>query len=116
MTLFMWIGASQVANWQYNFQSAMEVQLIQQDNACPHTSRRTQVAKAKIWLDCATPSPYSRDLAPSDFHLLEPLKDALRDTRFEYDESVIRAVRTWLCEQETSWYREGMHAPVSCWR
>jgi hypothetical protein len=23
---------------------------------------------------------------------------------------VIRAVRTWLCEQETSWYKEGMHA------
>jgi hypothetical protein len=29
---------------------------------------------------------------------------------------VIRAVRTWLREQETSWYREGMHALVSCWR
>jgi hypothetical protein len=26
---------------------------------------------------------------------------------------VIRAVRTWLREQETSWYREGMHALVS---
>jgi hypothetical protein len=29
---------------------------------------------------------------------------------------VIRAVRTWLREQETSWYREGMHAHVSRWR
>jgi len=35
---------------------------------------------------------------------------------FEDDESVIRAVRTWLPEQETSWYREGMHALVSRWR
>jgi hypothetical protein len=26
--------------------------------------------------------------------------------------NVIRAVRTWLREQETSWYREGMHALV----
>jgi len=42
--------------------------------------------------------------------------DALRAIRFEDDESVIRAVRMWLCEQETSWYREGMHAPVSRWR
>jgi hypothetical protein len=39
----------------------------------------------------------------------------VRGTRFEDDESVIRAVRTWLREQETSWYREGMHALVSCW-
>jgi len=28
---------------------------------------------------------------------------------------MIRAVRTWLCEQETSWYEEGMHALVSHW-
>jgi hypothetical protein len=28
-------------------------------------------------------------------------------------ETEIRAVRTWLREQETSWYREGMHAIVS---
>ena len=60
--------------------------------------------------------PYSPDLAPSDFHLFGPLKDALRGTRFEDDESVICAVRTWLREQETCWYSEGMHALVSCWR
>ena len=48
-----------------------------------------------------------------DFYLLGPLKDALRGTRFDDDESVIRAVRTWLRELETSWYRGGMHA---CWR
>ena len=35
---------------------------------------------------------------------------------FEGDESVIRAEGTWLREQETSWYREGMHALVSRWR
>ena len=60
--------------------------------------------------------PYSPDLAPSDFHLFGPLKDSLCGTRFEDDESVIRVVRTWLHEQETSWYREGMHALVSRWR
>jgi len=35
--------------------------------------------------------------------------------RGEVDESVIRAVRTSLRKQETSWYREGMHALVSRW-
>jgi histone-lysine N-methyltransferase SETMAR len=56
---------------------------------------------------------YSPDLALSDFHLFGPLKDALRGARFEDDESVILAVRTWLREQESSWYREGMHALAS---
>jgi hypothetical protein len=59
---------------------------------------------------------YSPDLAPSGFYLFGPLKDALCGTRFENDKSVIRAVRTWLREQETSWYREGLHALVSRWR
>ena len=55
-------------------------------------------------------------LAQKDFHLFGPLKDALRGAKFEDDDSVIRAVRTWLREQETSWYKEGMHALVSRWR
>ena len=59
---------------------------------------------------------YSPDLAPSDFHIFGPLKDALCGIRFEDDESVISAVRTCLHEQETSWNREGMHALVSRWR
>jgi hypothetical protein len=36
-------------------------------------------------------------------------------TSFEDDKSVIGAVRTRIHEQETSWYREGMHALVSHW-
>jgi len=32
----------------------------------------------------------------------------------EDDKTMIRAVRTWLREQETNRYREGMHALVSC--
>jgi histone-lysine N-methyltransferase SETMAR len=87
--------------------------LIQHDNARPHTSLRTQEAIAKFGWTVHPHPPYS--LAPSDFHLFGPLKDALRGTRFEDYESVIRAVRTWLREQETSWYREGMHALVSRW-
>ena len=65
---------------------------------------RTQEAIAKFgWTVLPHPS-YSPDLAPSDFHLFGPLKDALRGTRFEDDKSVIRTVRTWLREQETSRY------------
>jgi histone-lysine N-methyltransferase SETMAR len=77
--------------------------LIQHDNARTHTSLRTQEAITKFGWTVLPHPPFSPDLAPSDFHLLGPLKDALLGTRFEVDESVIRAVRTWLREQETSW-------------
>jgi hypothetical protein len=45
-----------------------------------------------------------------------PLNAGFRELRLQEVESVIRAVRTWLREQETSWYRECMHALVSRWR
>jgi hypothetical protein len=45
-----------------------------------------------------------------------PLDAGFREIRLQEADSVIRAVRTWLREQETSWYREGMHAIVSRWR
>jgi hypothetical protein len=81
---------------------------------CPSSHKSLNPrGNCQIWLDCAPPSPHSPDLAPSYFHLFGPLKGTLRGTRFEDDKNVIHAVRTWLCEQEMSWYREGLHALVS---
>jgi hypothetical protein len=61
-------------------------------------------------------SPYSPDLAPSDFHLFGSLKDALCGTHFEDDNSTIEAVKKWLRRKDKSWYRHGIHALVPCWR
>jgi hypothetical protein len=44
-----------------------------------------------------------------------PLDAGFRELRFQDDENVIRAVRTCLREQETSWYKDGMRALVSRW-
>jgi hypothetical protein len=44
------------------------------------------------------------------------LDAGFRELRLQEVDRVILAVRTWLREQETSWYREGMHALVSRWR
>jgi hypothetical protein len=59
--------------------------------------------------------PYSPDLAPSDFHLFGSLKDVLHGTHFEDVNSIIEAVRKWLCRQDNSWYQQGIHALVPCW-
>jgi hypothetical protein len=44
------------------------------------------------------------------------LDAGFRELRLQEVESMIRAVRTWLLEQEKSWYRVCMHALVSRWR
>jgi histone-lysine N-methyltransferase SETMAR len=90
--------------------------LLQHDNARPHTSLRTREHITKMGWTVLPHPPYSPDLAPSDVHLFGSLKDALRGTHFEGDNSVIEAVRKWLHRQDKSWYRQGIHTLVPHWR
>lgn len=89
--------------------------LLLHDNARPHTSLATREAITKLGWTVLPHPPYSPDLAPSDFHLFGPLKDALRGTRFEDDEGVIHAAKKWLHDQDKIWYGLGIHALVSRW-
>ena len=51
--------------------------LLQHDSARPHTSLCTREAVATIVWTVLPYPPYNPDIAPSDFHLLGRLKDAL---------------------------------------
>jgi histone-lysine N-methyltransferase SETMAR len=48
--------------------------LFRHDNARPHTARATQERIQELQWEFLEHSPYSPDLAPSDFHLFGPLK------------------------------------------
>ena len=66
-------------------------------------------------LQCYSHPPYNPGLAPSDFHQFGDLKDVVHSTKFETDDDVIRAVRTWLCKQDKAWYQQGIHTLVPHW-
>jgi len=51
---------------------------------------------------------YNPDLAPSDFHLFRPLKQALRGRRFSCDDDVKAAVLQWLRAQPKTFFAEGI--------
>ena len=62
--------------------------LFHQDNARPHTAKKTlELIKIFGWEVVPHP-PYSPDLAPSDYHLFGPLKNHLRGTKLSDDEAV----------------------------
>jgi transposase len=52
--------------------------------------------------------PYSPDLAPSDYHLIGPLKDHLKGYHYETDEAVQEAVQSWLRGAGTDLYSRGI--------
>ncbi|GBL86038.1 hypothetical protein AVEN_89093-1 [Araneus ventricosus] len=56
----------------------------------------------KFW----TTTPYSPDLATSDFHLFRHLKHHLGGNHYNDDVEVKTAVTSWLLEQAASFYEE----------
>ena len=66
----------------------MSKRLLQHHNAKPHTSLKTREMITSIGWTIITHSLYSRNLAPCDFHLFEPLKEIIRGQQFTTDEQV----------------------------
>ena len=62
--------------------------LFLQDNARPHTAHRTMCTLQQLGWEVLPHPPYSPDLAPSDFHLVGPLKEFLGGQHFGTDDEV----------------------------
>ena len=58
---------------------------------------------------------YSPDLAPSDYHLFGPLKDALRGLRFTSNKGVKEGVHEWLAAQPKTFFSEGIQKILERW-
>ena len=89
--------------------------LLQHDNARPHTSLKTRKVTSFFGWTTISHSPYSPDLAPSDFYLFGTLKKSLRGRNFSSDEEVKIAVRKWLKTQPVEFYNEEICALVKRW-
>ena len=93
----------------------MESVLFHHDNARPHTSARTRETITSFgWTTLPHPA-YSPDLAPSDFHLFGPMKEALRGQHYRCDEEVKTAVKNWLKDQPAEFYEAGIRGLAKRW-
>jgi len=62
------------------------------DNARPHTAAHTVETLQNLKFEVLAHPPYNPELAPSDYHLFGPLKEALRGRRFTADQELKEAV------------------------
>ena len=82
--------------------------LLLHDNARPHTARaRIDVLKT-LKSEVLSHSPYSPDLAPSDFHFFPHLKRDLKGTRFTSDDEAKQAVMSWIKQSTPEFFIDGM--------
>ncbi len=60
-------------------------------------------------------SPYSPDLAPSDFHVFRKMKMDLKGKRFSSDDDVKAAVMAWLDSQPLTFWESGIERCKDRW-
>jgi hypothetical protein len=70
--------------------------VLHHDNTRPHTAAATVETIQKLKLELLPHPSFSPNLAPCDYHILEPLKNALRGRQFANDEEVKDAMYKWL--------------------
>ncbi|GBM43791.1 hypothetical protein AVEN_92776-1 [Araneus ventricosus] len=73
--------------------------ILLHDNAMPHSARVTQQVIDSFGWEQMNYPPYSSDLAPSYLRLFLHLKRFLSGQRFEEDEKVKDALKSWLLSQ-----------------
>ena len=89
--------------------------LLLHGNARPHTAIHTLQTLVNLGFMVLEHPAYSPHLAPSDYHLFGPLKDALRGHRFTSDEGVKEAVHAWLAAQPKTFFSEGIQKLLERW-
>ena len=87
--------------------------LLLHDNARPRTVHLTINTIRQLNWEVLEHPAYSPDLAPSDFHLFGPLKNALRG-RFAADE-VKEVVHDWLRSQPQTFFSNGIKKLTDRW-
>ena len=78
------------------------------DNAATQRALATQKKLAYLGFQCLDHSPYSPDLAPSDYHLFSGLKKQLIFCHFSSDAEVIAVAETWLDRQPSEFFLSGL--------
>ena len=89
--------------------------LLQHDYPRPHMVRSTVATIQDLSFECLPHSRYSQDLAPSDFHVFGPLKQAMGGKSFRFDEEVQQTVHEWLHSQPKDFFSRGTHGLPKGW-
>ena len=91
--------------------------LMQQDNAKPHTAKKTKDKFKELEGVEVLPHPgYSPDCAPSDYGLFRSLQHSLKGRRFESFDEVEEACQEFFDSKPAEWYFEQIRKLAERWQ
>jgi histone-lysine N-methyltransferase SETMAR len=91
--------------------------LFQQDNAKPHTAKKTKAKFEELDGVEVLPHPaYSPDCAPSDYGLFRSMQHFLKGRRFESFDEVEEVCQEFFDSKEPAWYFEQIRNLADRWQ
>jgi histone-lysine N-methyltransferase SETMAR len=81
--------------------------ILLRDNSCPHMANLTKLTLATMGWEIMTHPPQSRDLVPSDCHLVGPMKIHLGGQNFQTDDELGCSALNWLHSHDKTFYATG---------
>uniref|UniRef100_A0A0K0FRE7 Histone-lysine N-methyltransferase SETMAR n=1 Tax=Strongyloides venezuelensis TaxID=75913 RepID=A0A0K0FRE7_STRVS len=89
--------------------------ILLHDNARPHVSKNTLQKLNELKFEILSHSPYSPDLAPTDFFFFKHLDLFLKEKVFKNDEGIKSAFDDFTASREFNFYSNGINKIVSRW-
>lgn len=90
--------------------------LFNHSNAKPHTGAVIQRKIMDIGWQILAHSPYSPDLAPTDYYLFRYLENFLKGKEYDNEEDLRSGLATFFDEKEDNFYRAGIEKLPERWR
>lgn len=89
--------------------------ILLQDNARPHTSKKSMDHLTSLGWEVLPHAAYSPDMAPSDYYLFRSLQHHLADSQFQNIEDVKKSIAKYIESKSPSFFRTGIRQLPEKW-
>ncbi|KAG5325834.1 MOS1T transposase, partial [Pseudoatta argentina] len=89
--------------------------ILLHDNARPHVAKPVKTYLETLKWEVLPHSPYSPDIAPSDYHLFRSLAHSLCEQKFTSYEDCTKWFDSWISFKDEQFFRRGIHSLPERW-